>query len=124
MTAFDYSRLRGTADRLIARFGKPATLTRTTAPGDDWQEWDGPEPTSTATFPLTVVEDKTTVRYSRDPAGALIPRTVRVLMIAADGEAPRMGDVIALSDGPHAITRVAPLQPGAMLLLHEVEIAA
>lgn len=130
MSRFDYARLRATADRLIDRFGKPATLTRKVraAPseGGPRYEWDEPsegEPDAVP-IPITVVEDKATTRYSRDDAGALIPRSVRVLMITASGEAPRMGDTITLADGPHEIARLAPLEPGDTVLLYEVEIAA
>ncbi|QBX34595.1 hypothetical protein E4191_07630 [Paracoccus liaowanqingii] len=124
---FDYTRLRATADRLIGRFGKPATLTRSTAPaGAPQYPWDEVTPSQpvTQSFTVTVVEDKATVRYSRADEGALIPRSVRVLTIATDGEAPRMGDRIILADRPHEIVLVSPLQPGATLLLHEAEISA
>lgn len=124
MSKFDYARLRGTADRLIDRFGKPATLTRTTRSEEPQYEWDGPADITAQPLPITVVEDKATTRYSRDDGGALIPRSVRVLVIAASGEAPRMGDTINLADGPHEIARLAPLQPGDTVLLYEVEIAA
>lgn len=125
--SFDYFRLRATADRLIGRFGKAATLTRSVAPPDAPQyPWDetAPAQTTTQSFPITVVEDKATVRYSRADDGALIPRTVRVLTISAGGEAPRMGDRIILADGAHEIVSASPLQPGATLLLHEAEISA
>lgn len=103
--------------------GYVATLSRMTKTGTQY-EWDGPSDTETETFPVNVVEDDTSVRYSRDDAGTLIPRNVRVLMVAANGEAPRMGDTITLADGPQEITRVVALQPGGTALLYEVEIAA
>jgi len=120
MSRFDYSRLRGTADRLVGRFGYEATLHRTTGGSDT--PWGGMPPTRQA-FSLTVVEEGTDTRYSRDAGGALIPRTVRVLRVSAAGEAPQVGDEIELADGRHEVARVEPLQPGGIVLLFEVEIS-
>lgn len=74
-------------------------------------------------FTVTVLDDGTKTRYSRDDGGALIPRTVRVLTVSALGEAPQMGDRITLAGGTHEITAVEPLAPGGEALLFEVELA-
>lgn len=119
----DWQAIAAEVAEALAEVGYGATLTRNIATGPRY-EWDGPADPVTQTFPVTVVEDTATTRYSRDDGGALIPRSVRVLMVAADGEAPRMGDRITLPDGQHEIARVAPLQPGGRALLYEVEVAA
>lgn len=80
--------------------------------------WPDPD-----TYTVTLIEDGTKTRYSRDDAGALIPRTVRMLTVSAVGEAPRMGDTITLADGAHEIAAVSPLRVGGSVLLFEVEIA-
>lgn len=100
--------------------GYAAALTRSS--GGTETPW-GPEAATVSTYPVAVLEDSTQTRYGRDPQGALVPRTVRVLMLAADGEAPRMGDVIGLADGAHQIALVAPFQPGGLALYFEAEIA-
>lgn len=104
----------------LAEVGFVATLSRTT--GGPATPWDTATPT-VQTWPLTVVDDGIRTTYARDPAGSLIPRTARVLTVAATGEAPRMGDVIVLADGEHEITQVAPLAPGGEVLLFDVSIA-
>jgi hypothetical protein len=105
-----------------------ATLTRPGAEtdADAGTPW-GAAATGTApppdTYTVTVLESGTTTRYSRADDGALIPRTVRVLTVAATGEAPQMGDTITLTDGEHKIAKVEPLAPGGTALLFDVEIA-
>lgn len=141
MTGFDYSRIRQTADKLIARFGAPATIHRLPdlAPGttDDGPEypWEvepegGDDDPSThpdpvpMQIPVTAVDTGTHTRYDRDASGALIPRTVRVILIAAARAEPRMGDRIVMIDGPHEISRVERVQPGPLAIMFEVEISA
>lgn len=119
----DWQAIAAEVAEALGDVGYVATLSRTTKTGTQY-EWDGPSDTETETFPVNVVEDDISVRYSRDDAGTLVPRNVRVLMVAANGEAPRMGDKITLADGLQEITRVVALQPGGTALLYEVEIAA
>ncbi|VDS08876.1 hypothetical protein PARHAE_02061 [Paracoccus haematequi] len=139
---FDYSRLQSTADRLITRFGAPATLYRLPALTGAPSDGDGPQnpwevepiggdddPTTIPDpvpmqIPVIAVDKGATTRYSRDDSGALLPRTVRVVLIAAKGVAPQMGDRIELADGMHEIARVNPVKPGDTALLFEVEVAA
>lgn len=73
-------------------------------------------------YTVTVLDDGTKTRYGRDAAGALIPRTVRVLTISATGEAPQMGDTITLTDGTFTLAKVEPFAPGGENLLFDVEI--
>lgn len=137
---FDYSRPRATADRLIERFGAPATIHRmpdlapdTTDDGPEypWEvepdggdEDPGTHPDAQPTqIPVTAVDTGTHTRYDRDASGALIPRTVRVILIAAARAEPKMGDRIVMIDGPHEISGVERVQPGDTALLFEVEIA-
>lgn len=97
-----------------------AMLHRTTGGSDT--PW-GSAVATLLTFPLTVLEDGVSTRYSRDAGGALIPRTARVLTVSATGEAPQTGDEIGLADGRHEVVRVNPVQPGGTVLLFEVELA-
>lgn len=97
-----------------------AMLHRTT--GGSSTPW-GTEVPSLLMFPLTVLEDGVSTRYSRDAGGALIPRTARVVTVSATGEAPQVGDEIGLADGRHEVVRVNPVQPGGVALLFECEIS-
>lgn len=123
----DWSAIAADVAAGLGEVGLSATLTRTS--GGAETPW-GTEAATVSTYPVTVLEDSTQTRYGRDPRqsssdpqGALVPRTVRVLMIAADGEAPQMGDTITLADGAHQIALVAPFQPGGVALYFEAEIA-
>lgn len=120
---YDYSRLRGTADRLIARFGQDATLSRTSTGAQPQKPWDGVPAAVPATYPVRAVSQGVNTRYGRDPAGALIPRTVRVVLIGASGVEPQMGDRIEMADGTYEISRVERVQPGDTALLFSCEIA-
>jgi hypothetical protein len=140
---FDYSRPRATADRLIERFGAAAMIHRLPdlsgggesnpdeGPQYPWEvepdEGDEdpgthPDP-APMQLPVTAVDTGTHTRYDRDASGALIPRTVRVILIAAARATPKMGDRIVMIDGMHEISRVERVRPGDTALLFEVELA-
>lgn len=76
------------------------------------------------TFEVTVLDEGIMTRYSRDDGGALIPRTVHAMTVAATGEAPRMGDTITVSGLTKAIVSVAPFGPGGVPLYYDVEVEA
>lgn len=116
----DWSSVAADVADALAEVGTTATLSRTS--GGPTTPWDTGAPTTT-TYSITVVEDGVKTRYARNPQGALVPRTVRVLTIGATGEAPRMGDTITLGGVEHEIAAVMPLQPGGTALLYEAEIA-
>lgn len=116
----DWSAIAAEVAGALAEVGFTATLSRAT--GGPETPWDTTTPT-VQSWPLTVLDDGIRTAYGRDPAGSLIPRTSRVLTVAATGEAPRMGDLIVLPDGGHEITAVAPLAPGGEVLLFDVSIA-
>lgn len=74
------------------------------------------------TWDIVAVDKGPMTRYSRADDGSLIARTVRVLMVAATGEAPQMGDTITLPDGTFAVLFVKTINPAGVPLMHEVEL--
>lgn len=113
--SFDYSRLKATADRLIARFGKTAQLVTTTTTGPDYD----PTVTETATD-ITLVE----LDYSltnRD--GTLVQAGDKLFLVQADA-APDMAAKIRLDSVDYAMVDVQPVSPGATVLLYEIQARA
>ncbi|MBA86130.1 MAG: hypothetical protein CML69_15565 [Rhodobacteraceae bacterium] len=88
-------------------------------PWGDAATGNEPEPD---TYDVTILDEGSKTRHNRDDKGVLVPRTARVLTIAATGEAPQMGDVITLADGKHEIASVNRVAPGGVALLFEVEL--
>lgn len=74
------------------------------------------------TYDVTILDEGSKTRHSRGDNGVLVPRTARILTIAATGEAPQMGDVITLATGKHEIAAVEAVAPGGVALLFEVEL--
>lgn len=129
--AFDYTRSKATAERLIARFGQSATLRQITNSGTEWA------PTQTeADTTITVVDLNERVR---DASGTLVGQTQRTLLVSTSaGVAPGKGDKVAVGideaafglldaaaqdERLHEVIEVRPLSPGGTVILHEVDLA-
>ncbi|WP_306150742.1 hypothetical protein [Roseovarius sp. MMSF_3281] len=128
--AFDYTKSRATAERLIARFGQHATLRKITNSGPEWA------PTQTeADTTITAVDLNEQVR---DNSGTLVGQTRRTLYVSTSaGIAPAKGDkvfvgldkdaVAALteqeqSEAIHEIDEAWPLAPGGVDVFWEVDL--
>lgn len=73
---------------------------------------------------LTVLDTGSATRWDRNTDGALVPRNVRTLMVAAGaGTEPLMGDQVELADGKHEVTAVAATAPGGEVLFYELDVA-
>lgn len=123
MQPFDYTRSQATAERLIKRFGQPATLLRKTIIPGGGPEFD-PEPDQVIeeAFPLTVVDLDTEIRAAGldDPA----PLTKHSILIAPDaGVEPSEADRVSLQDREYGIAAVRRVSPGPLLLLWEADLA-
>jgi hypothetical protein len=113
--SFDYSRLKATADRLIARFGKTAQIVTTTTSGPDY------DPTVTeATTDATVVELDYSLTNRNE---TLVQQGDKLFLVEADA-APDMEAKIRLDGVDYAMIDVQPLSPGATVLLYEVQARA
>jgi len=114
--AFDYTRSRQTAERLIARFGQSATLRQITNSGTEW----APTQTETDTT-ITVVDLNERVR---DNSGTLVGQTQRTLLVSTSaGVTPGKGDKVFIGGAWHEVSEVRPLSPGGAVILHEVDLA-
>lgn len=105
---YDYSRLRGTAGRLVPRFGTPATLRRMVGASD--QEWST----------HVVLSD-----YSDHQVdGTLIVMGDFIAYVAASdvGDTPRAGDRLFWDGRERTIVRVKTTKPGSTALLYECQM--
>ncbi len=59
----------------------------------------------------------------RDGSGTLTEKTVRTLLVAADGPSIDKGDKITVSGVEYAITAVRPLSPAGVDLMFEVDLS-
>lgn len=116
----DWTAVAADVSAALSEVGFEATLTRPAqAPATPWATPSG----SPQTFAITVIDDGIKTKYSRADDGALIPRTVRTLLVSADGEAPRMGDTITIGGVAHEVTAVMPTAPGGEVVVWQVELA-
>ena len=116
---FDYARIRGTAERLLERFGQTATLLKPGAPTGP--EWDR-QPGQATEHPITVVDEN---QMQRDQRGTLIGEAVHALIVStAGGVALERADRVRLANGRDLeVIDVRPLSPGGVVLLYEVQVS-
>lgn len=125
MSGFNYGRSRATAERLIARFGQPATLRKVANTGTSYAPTQTPTDTT-----ITVLDLKQRVR---DASGTLTGQTMRTLLVStAAGVAPEKRDAVAIGISEAdvigttpflEISEVRPLSPGGTTLMYEADIA-
>ena len=111
--SYDYSRLRATADRLIAKFGvdailhRPGTVNETTYPT---VQLPGPKD------PCIVVRDT----YSAmERTGTLIEEGDVKLLIAVTDTPPTTADRLEVQGVTYHLQSVDPIQPGPTVLLYQ-----
>lgn len=114
---FDYARIRGTAERLLERFGQTATLLK---PGEMvGPEWDR-EPGLATEYTITVVDEN---NMRRDMSGTLIGEAVHALIVSTSARVePEQADRVRIGGRVLEITEVRPLAPGGTVLLWEVTV--
>jgi len=112
---FDYSNLKATADRLIARFGKTATLVTFTTSGTDYD----PVITETDTS-ITLVE----LNYSLTNRNESLVQTGDKIWLVQAAAAPSSSDKIELDGTRYSMVDIQPVSPGATTLLFEVQARA
>lgn len=114
MAGFDYTRSRGTAIKLIAKFGQVGAIRRTTVSGPDY------DPVTTdEDFPCRLV-DLDVEESSID--GTLVLRGDRTVYLSTEGLNidPLRTDCVLISGVPHTIVEVKPLQPGGLVVFWEL----
>ena len=118
MSAFDYSRSVATAKRLIARFGKDATLVGTTETGDPWR----PVLTDVdATVKVAVMAYK-----KSEIDGTLVLSEDRKVYISTEGvsSAPAPGMKLEIDSTRYGIVQVMPMHPGPVIVYWEAQVRA
>ncbi|MBN9034168.1 MAG: hypothetical protein BGO05_16700 [Rhizobiales bacterium 63-7] len=114
MAGFDYTRSRGTAIKLIAKFGQAGAIRRTTVSGPDY------DPVTTdEDFPCRLV-DLDVEESSID--GTLVLRGDRRVYLSTEGMTiePLRTDRVLIGGEPHTIVEVKPLQPGGLVVFWEL----
>jgi hypothetical protein len=116
--SFDYQRLRDqTAEPLIERFGKSATLTtfQAASGGDPWN----PVPDTPVTQDVTVVQ---TVFDLRDRDGTLVQEDdVMFLLSTAGDPTTDLAQTLTVESVVYQVVRIMPLKPGDITMLYKVQ---
>lgn len=117
--SFDYARIRGTAERLLERFGQAATLIK---PGAMTGPEHDPVPGPATEHQITVVDEN---QMQRDQSGTLIGEAVHALIVSTSGGiAPERQDRVRLANGRDLeVLDVRPTAPGGVVLLYEVRVS-
>ena len=115
MTQFDYPRARAAAERLIAKFGMPGALRRSTPSGPA----NAPIITDTDHACTLAVLDYEDARID----GTLIRRSDRLVYLstAGLGVAPDQSDRIIAGE-IYVIVRLRPLSPAGVVVYYEVQV--
>jgi hypothetical protein len=115
MSAFDYSRARATAERLIARFGQSATIRRTTRSGPAYDPT-----TASADYPCKAAR----LAYSdKQIDGSRIRDSDSLVYLSIAGLtiAPTEQDQIIIGGVAHEIVTVKPLSPAGTVVFFEIQ---
>lgn len=115
MAAFDYSGLRATAERLIERFGRDATLIKLT-PGSGYDPGDPSE----ATTAVTIVADN---YGQRERDGTLVEQTDQQFYMIST-TVPESQDVIQDGADRFTIVNAEVIKPGSTALLYVLQVRA
>jgi hypothetical protein len=108
-----YDRLQATANRLIAQYGKPATLIR--------QEQSGPAYDPVVTEQQYEVQLVETGYRMDNRNSTLVQVGDKIGIISTDGETPQLADKIMIDENRYNMIDVAPLNPGGTVLLFEMQ---
>lgn len=114
MATFDYSGLVATAQRLIDKFGRTATLRRKAKSGNAWD----PTVTNTDhTVKIVVLDDK-----FAEARGTLVTIPGKTVYVSTEGLSvvPIVADQLIIDSTTYAVQRVMPLNPGGTTLLYEI----
>lgn len=114
---FDYTRSRATAERLIARFGAPATLTK---PGEADDSTYPPTPGTPTDYACTAV--KTEYAMS-DRDGSNVRMSDVKLLVSTEGLSvePANNDTITVAGRVYSVVNVDPLEPGPLTVMWTVQ---
>lgn len=116
---FDYAKTATTAQRMLARFGAPVTVTRET-PG----AYDPTTGTSTAGSSQSWTPSGVRLDYTqREIDGTNIKAgDQRVYLSTVDGMTPTTGDAVAIGTEVWRVVISRPLAPAGVAVLHDVQV--
>ena len=114
-----YSGLAGTADRLLKKYGAPATLTRSVPGAYD-------PATGTTAAPTVTAYTGTGAKFDyaqRDIDGTLIKQGDQRVYLAVVGIVqPQTGDRLTIAGVAFTVAASRPLQPALTAVLHDVQV--
>jgi hypothetical protein len=116
MAAFDYDKIRVTAERLIAKFGQKGSLRRITNSGPDYDPVQASED-----FACSLVDlDHSQVNV----ADTLIQRGDRMVYLSTEGLSitPTLADKLLIGGIEYAIVDIQPLSPGGAVVLWQLQV--
>jgi hypothetical protein len=118
MATFDYEGLKTqTAEPLLERFGKSATLIK---PGTPSGPPYNPVPGVPTEHPVTVVQ---TEYKLRDIDGTLIQQGDKKLLVSTkNAPVPAMNDTIRSGSVVYQIINILPLDPGPVVMLWRLQV--
>lgn len=113
---FGYGGLKGTADRLIAKFGQAATLRRPTSTGTAFN----PTPAAPVDYPVRLAVE---VYGFRDIDGTRIRRDDLKVLLARGALTvePATSDRLLIGGVEYAIVDVRPASPGGTVVMFEIQ---
>lgn len=116
MAGFDYTRSRGTAVRLIKKFGQRGAIRRTKLSGPSYDPVETDVDHPCALVDLDVEE--------RSIDGTLVLRGDRTVYLSTEGLTiePLRTDKVVIGGDPHTIVAVQPLQPGGPVVFWELNV--
>jgi hypothetical protein len=122
MSAF-YDRQAATAQRLLAQFGQPVTVSRVTGGTEDPLTGDVTGQTTESYTPNGVLLNYS-VKEAGDSraAGNEIRTSDRKLLLAPFDVDPVVTDLVTVDGGEWTIIRIKTLRPAGQTLLHEIQV--
>lgn len=116
MAAFDYDKIRVTAERLIAKFGQKGSLRRIVNSGPDYD-------------PVRTSEDFACLFVDLDHSQANVAETLiqqgnRMVYLSTEGLSitPTLSDKLLIGDAEHAIVDIQPLSPAGRVVLWQLQV--
>jgi hypothetical protein len=122
MSAF-YDRQAATAQRLLAQFGQPVTVSRVTGGTEDPLTGEMTGQTTESYTPNGVLLNYS-VKEAGDSraAGNEIRTSDRKLLLAPFDVDPVVTDSVTVDGSEWTIIRIKPLRPAGQTLLHEIQV--
>ncbi|MTH96416.1 hypothetical protein [Roseibium sp. RKSG952] len=122
MSGFDYTKLKGSAQRLLKRFGKPAVIVREEdSGGGGGDPWDPGSGTVEVEHPCRIVTgsfEQSLIDGSRVQANDLqVTLSTEGLTIT-----PTTADKLKIGDTSYSIIACHAVEPGEVVLLYRLQI--